>query len=80
VERTQISLTREQARRLRLTARRRRTSMAALIREAVDRTYGSSRERDAAWERALAELGRYGSDGAPVSEQHDDYLADAFRE
>lgn len=78
MERTQISLTREQGRLLRRLARRRRTSMAALIREAVDRAYGSQSEPDRSWDRALASVGGFRSDRSDVSERHDDYLADAL--
>ena len=77
VDRTQISLTSAQAKRLRGLARKRGTSMAALIREAVDRTYGPSGE-DARWQRALDAVGGHRSDRSDVSERHDDYLADAF--
>lgn len=80
VERTQISLSTEQARRLRRTARRRGTSMAALIRDAVDRTYGADDEMHAAWDRALLSVGGFHSDASDVSENHDAYLADAFAE
>lgn len=54
--------------------------MAALIRHAVDRTYGPDDEADAAWDRALASLGGARSDRSDVSENHDAYLADAFAE
>lgn len=61
VERTQISLVPEQAARLRRLARERRTSMAALIRDAVDRTYPAEADNtlDARWERSLASLGGF---------------------
>lgn len=78
MERTQISLTADQARRLRKVARREGTSMAALIREAVDRVYGAG-DSDALWDRALDSVGRFRSDRSDVSENHDAYLADAFR-
>lgn len=77
VERTQISLTSTQARELRRLARKRGTSMAALIREAVDRTYGAADE-EARWRRALESVGGFRSDRSDVSERHDDALADAF--
>ncbi len=51
--------------------------MAALIREAVDRTYGDTDEA-MRWRRALDSVGGFRSDGADVSERHDDFLADAF--
>jgi Arc/MetJ-type ribon-helix-helix transcriptional regulator len=77
MERTQISLTSSQARELRRLARTRGTSMAALIREAVDRTYGQADE-EARWHRALDAVGGFRSDRSDVSERHDDALADAF--
>jgi hypothetical protein len=80
MERTQISLTAEQATRLRGLARRRRTSMAALIRDAVDRSYPPATGTDEAWERALAAVGRVSSGRSDISVEHDRELADAFRE
>jgi Ribbon-helix-helix protein, copG family len=78
VERTQISLTEEQARRLRSLAKRRRTSMAALIRDAVDRAYPPSAQPGDRWDRALASVGGFRSDAADVSVEHDRELGDAF--
>jgi hypothetical protein len=78
MERTQISLTADQARMLRRNARRRKTSMAALIREAVERTYFASDEGEGAWDRALASVGGSRSDRSDVAAKHDEYLADAF--
>ena len=78
VERTQISLTSAQARELRRLARTRKTSMAALIRDAVDRTYGVDGNQDARWARAMAAVGGFRSGRSDVSERHDDLLADAF--
>lgn len=79
MERTQISLTPGQARELRRLARKRGTSMAALIRDAVDRTYGASGEPAARWDRALASVGGFRSGRSDVSEHHDDLLAEAYR-
>lgn len=80
VERTQISLVPEQAARLRRLARERRTSMAALIRDAVDRTYPAEADDslDARWERAMSMVGGFQGDGANVSEEHDRYLEEAY--
>jgi hypothetical protein len=58
-------------------ARKRGTSMAALIRDAVDRTYGGADEA-ARWRRALESVGGFRSDRSDVSERHDELLADAF--
>ena len=80
MERTQISLSATQARELRRLARMRGTSMAALIREAVDRVYGADASEDTRWRRALASVGGFQSDRSDVSERHDDVLADAFGE
>jgi predicted transcriptional regulator len=82
MERTQISLTSEQAHRLRRLARRRRTSMAALIREAIDRVHPDSESDDleAQWRRALASVGGGHSGHRDISQRHDDYLGDAFGE
>jgi hypothetical protein len=76
VERTQISLNAAQARELRRLARLRGTSMAALIREAVDRTYGA--DEHARWRRALDSVGGFRSDRSDVSERHDEALAEAY--
>jgi hypothetical protein len=78
VERTQISLTSSQARELRRLARKRGMSMAALIREAVDRAYGAGASDDARWQRALASVGGFRSDRSDVSERHDEMLGDAY--
>ena len=80
MERTQISLTTTQARRLRQLARRRKTSMAALIREAVDRAYGLDATEGERWQRALESVGGFRSGRSDVSDRHDDALVDAFGE
>ena len=77
MERTQISLSREQAQRLRRVAAQRGVSMAHLIREAVDSYVPDSAadRRDRA-RRALAAAGRFHSGLSDLSERHDEYLAD----
>lgn len=82
VERTQISLDAAQAARLRRLARERGTSMAALIRDAVELAYpeGSDDSPEARWQRALAAIGRHHSGLSDVSIRHDDYLADGIEE
>ncbi|HEX9505559.1 MAG TPA: ribbon-helix-helix protein, CopG family [Acidimicrobiia bacterium] len=74
--RTQISLSEEQMERLRRLARHRRTSIAALLREAVDARFSDvpSHER----ERALRVVGAFASGAHDTSEHHDEALADAF--
>jgi len=78
VERTQISLTDAQARRLRKLAARRHTSMAALIRDAVDTVYPEESSLDEKWARAMAAVGGFHSGRSDISEEHDRELADAF--
>lgn len=69
--RTQISLTEEQHRRLRSEAERRGVSMAAVIREAVDRLL---RERGDRRERLASAAGVADSGLGDLAERHDDYL------
>ena len=82
VERTQISLDAAQAVRLRRLARERGTSMAALIRAAVDGAYpiDDGDSVDARWERALASVGGFRGDGSNVGEEHDRHLEEAYRD
>ena len=80
VERTQISLTADQAQRLRRIARRRRTSMAALIREAVETVYPLPDAADQRWIAASEAVGQFHSGAATISEDHDDVVADAYGE
>lgn len=75
--RTQIQLTERQAEALRQLAAQRRTSMAELIRGAVDRLIEAGGQDDR-WERALAAVGAGTSDRTDVSDEHDRYLADAY--
>jgi hypothetical protein len=76
--RTQIQLTEEQMAGLRQAASERGVSIAALIRDAVDRALAEDR-RATDWELALSVVGKYRDvDGATdVSTRHDDYLEDA---
>jgi len=81
MQRTQISLEPEQADRLRRLARERGVSMAHLIREAVDRTYGGPLAlptRAELWERAWSAVGCGHSGLGDVSERHDDYLDEIY--
>jgi len=80
MERTQISLEPEQAERLRRLAQQRGVSMAHLIREAVDRVYGSSEKDslDARWERAMSVIGIGHGGGENIGEEHDKYLDEIY--
>lgn len=79
--RTQVQLTETQAEKLRRIAAARGVSMAAVIREAVDRLPDRDDRRER-WARALAAVGKgHDRDGATdVSVRHDEYLADIYAE
>ncbi len=71
--RTQISLTDEQMRRLRIEARRRGVPIAAVVRDAVDRAVpGGPNSRHEAFARALAAAGRFNSGVGDVAARHDE--------
>ena len=80
--RTQIQLTEEQASQLRLIAAKRHVSRSGLIREAVEawlsKHQGSS--LDERKQRALTAIGKYASERSDVSEKHDQYLDEAYRD
>lgn len=75
--RTQIQLTEGQARALRRQAAARGVSMAAIVREAVDRVVEADDE-DARWQRAMRTFGSFTSDAPDVAEDHDRYLDEAY--
>ncbi len=80
MRRIPIGLTDPQHERLRREARRRRTSIGALIRDAVDRTYPADAEaRREAREEAREVFGRFHSGAHDISERHDEYLAELDR-
>jgi hypothetical protein len=75
--RTQISLTEDQMRRLRAEARRRRVPIAAVVRDAVDRTLPvDPGDREALIQRALAAVGGFHSGTGDLSERHDEILGE----
>ena len=78
--RTQIQLTETQARSLKRAAMDRGTSVAEVIRRAVDSMVqrspkASSEERI---RRALEIVGKFRSGRRDVSQKHDEYLAEAY--
>jgi predicted transcriptional regulator len=79
--RTQIQLTEAQATILKKMAKRQRQSMAALIRQAIDRLVSASDNRDmqARRERAMAAAGKFRSGIRDLSANHDQYLTEAFK-
>ncbi|MBO0686338.1 MAG: ribbon-helix-helix protein, CopG family [Candidatus Dormibacteraeota bacterium] len=76
--RTQIQLTEEQVRVLHQKASERETSVAQLIREAIDASLAADDETERR-RRALEVVGRFDSGLDDVGEEHDRYLADDFR-
>jgi hypothetical protein len=77
--RTQIQLTEEQARRLRELAAAQGVSLAAIIREAVDRYARDGSELESRWARALGVRGyRDRSRATDVAADHDRYVSEAF--
>ena len=76
--RMQIQVTEEQAAALRRRARAKNVSVAAVVRDAIDRELNGDDVQAAAWERALAVVGRYHGGGGNVAEEHDKYLAEAY--
>jgi hypothetical protein len=79
--RTQVYFSEEQHRALRQAARREGISMTALLRRMVERELlGRFQSQDYAKDAimALADLGRSGR--SDISENHDEALAEAFRD
>ncbi len=77
--RMQIQFTEEQTAELRYRARKRGISIAAIVREAVNRELSRRETHAEAWARALSVIGS-GRGGPPynVGENHDEHLADAY--
>jgi len=80
--RTQIQLSESEAEAVKRLARERSVSMAAVIRDAVDRYV--ERESGASlserWRRSVASVGGFHSGVADLSQRHDEEFADAARE
>jgi hypothetical protein len=73
--RTQVSLTEDQMRRLRREARRRHVSLAAVIRDAVDRVVpDEDARRSTRVETLLAAAGSTASGSGTVAREHDAVL------
>jgi len=82
MERKQVQLTRQQAAAVRRIAARRKTSDAAIVREAVDlwlRTQGHAGDWNERWQRALGVVGAFGSGRNDISQEHDREFAEASR-
>lgn len=78
--RTQIQLTKEQARALKELAAQQNVSMAELIRRSVDALIRSSAREttEDPWERARRAAGKFHSGKSDISVNHDRYLAEDF--
>jgi uncharacterized protein YigA (DUF484 family) len=75
--RTQVSLTEAQMQRLRREAHRRNVSLAAIVREAVDRAVPyEDVARSARVEALLGVAGAAASGSGTVAREHDELLAD----
>jgi hypothetical protein len=80
VKRIPIGLTEEQHGRLRREAARRRKSVGALVRDAVDQAYPEeAASRREARARASEVFGAFGSGRSDVAERHDDHLGELER-
>ena len=75
--RTQISITEEQAERLRHLAATRNVSQSYLVRQAVEALLDRD-ELEQRLKRARRPLGAYRSGGSDAAVQHDEVLADTF--
>ena len=79
--RTQIQFDPDQLQWLRAEAQKKGVSVSSLVREAA--ILLQEREQKSASgkkDRALAAVGRFASNATDVSERHDAYLAEAYRE
>ncbi|HDP80192.1 MAG TPA: ribbon-helix-helix protein, CopG family [Spirochaetes bacterium] len=78
--RTQIQLTDEQAQKLKKIAMKRGSSMAEVIRQAVDRIIEKTEfpSDDQIKRRALEAAGRFHAGSRDLARRHDDYLADDY--
>ncbi|MFV2064895.1 MAG: ribbon-helix-helix protein, CopG family [Chloroflexota bacterium] len=75
--RTQISLTEEQMRRLRREARRRHSSLAAVVRDAVDRVVpDEDQARRERVEELMGAAGVAASGTGSIAREHDEVLAE----
>ena len=80
--RTQIQLTEDQYKQLKLLALSRRQSLATLVREGVEKVLKEAGEPnlDEARRHALLIPGKYNSGDKDVSTHHDKYLAESYKQ
>jgi predicted DNA-binding protein len=79
--RTQIQLTEDQYKQLKLLALSRRRSLATLVREGVEKVLKEAGEPnlEEARRHALMIVGKYNSGDKDVSTHHDKYLAESYK-
>ncbi|HHY75458.1 MAG TPA: ribbon-helix-helix domain-containing protein [Firmicutes bacterium] len=79
--RTQIQLTEEQAKKLKMKAAAMGVSMAELIRQGVDLVleFNGDKAQPERVRRAMSVVGRFRSDKTDVAVKHDKYLAEAAK-
>jgi len=79
VQRTQIQLSTEQQRRLKILATQRGTSVAELVREGIDLLL-LQEDRRKRWRRAWKAVGagHEPAGASDVAERHDDYLREIY--
>jgi predicted DNA-binding ribbon-helix-helix protein len=78
--RTQIQLTESQAEAVKRMAAERGLSMAAMIRELVERAISENGDRAVRIARARAAVGRYASGRSDIAREHDRELAEIYAE
>lgn len=78
VIRTQISLTERQMERLRREAKRRRVSIAEVVRDAVDRFVPDEDERRVELHRRFMSLAGAFSAGGDIARRHDEHLGEGM--
>jgi hypothetical protein len=78
--RTIVQLTETQSKALKERAREQGISASELVRQGVDMVLGSRIGDAEARKRAMAAVGFVSSGDTDVSERHDDYLAEAYKQ
>jgi Arc/MetJ-type ribon-helix-helix transcriptional regulator len=79
--RTQIQLTEDQAKSLKKLSTQMNISMSEIIRQGIDaylRNYGMANQEERR-QRAIKSAGQFHSGKTDLSEKHDEYLADIYR-
>ena len=79
--RTQIQITEKQAKKLKDLAKVKNVSVAEIIRQSIDFLLRNSTVLDIEEKkkRAIQAIGKFKSGIGDISENHDDYLGEAFR-